>query len=147
MAATAIRLEAWKAGLVGLASFLLFWTFVVLITLLLIASCVGVLLLPAVALLIFAFIIVSLVGYTAAAYRVGHLLQERFGIPFGNRYVATIAGIVAIQIWAILAGALDWGGWPLFLVALMFLFFGFLVELAAWMAGLGGFLMSRERRS
>ncbi len=142
-----MRREPWKAGLVGLASFLLFWTFVVLLTLLLVASCLGVVLLPVVALLVVAFIIVCLVGYTAAAYRLGHLLQDRFGIRFGSPYIATIAGVVAIQVWAVIAGTLGWGGWPLFLLAVMFLFFGFLVELWAWMVGLGGFLMSRSEAS
>ena len=142
-AAAAVRGEPWKAGLIGLLAFILFWTCLGLLAVVLIASCIGIVLLPLIALAALAAVVICLVGYTVAAYRLGHLLQERFDIRFGNPYLATIAGVVTIQIFTFFGGILAWGGWTLFLVSMMFFFFGFLVELWAWMVGLGGFLLSR----
>ena len=145
--ARVLEREPWKAGLIGLACLVLYW--VVLVPLLAIACVILVITIigiPVAALLILAFILATLVvvllGYSSAALRLGSWFAGRFPGRFEGRFVHLLLGILLIEVWMFLASLLDFGGWVLFLPAILLLIFGWLVEFTASTMGIGAVVMS-----
>lgn len=113
------------------------------VTILLIVTIVGclvVMLYPVLALVLLLFL---LLGYTAVALRVGRWLEGRFGWRIGNPYLHVLLGVAVIHVFfligrlfGIAGGVIDW-------VSGMFLFAGVVVEVAAWMTGFGALVLTR----
>jgi cytoskeletal protein CcmA (bactofilin family) len=120
-----------------------FWPLALAVTILLaitIIGCVVFVLYP----FLFLFVgLLLLLGFSASAYRLGRLVEGRFGRNFGSPYVAALVGVLLIQVWSILGHMLDVLPGPLGFFSTMIGLFGFLVQLVAWMVGFGAVLLAR----
>lgn len=149
-----LRAEPLKSAAVGLVGFLssvplivvvLGITFMVsLVLVILLVGCLLLVLLPFFAMaLVLALMLTLMLGYSASAYRVGRWLEERYGKSFGGPYAAALVGVLVIQVWSVIGHLLSWGPGVLDLFAFMFVLFGGIVQLAAWMMGFGAVLLAR----
>jgi cytoskeletal protein CcmA (bactofilin family) len=133
----------WPSAAVGLAGFVFFWPLVAAVTILLaitIIGCALFLLYP----FFFLFIgLLLLLGYAAFAYRLGRLVESRFGRNFGSPYAAALVGVLLIQVWSIFGHMLDLLPGPLGFFAVMVGLFGFLVQAVAWIVGFGAVILAR----
>jgi hypothetical protein len=133
----------WPSAAAGITGFVFFWPLVVAMTILLaitIIGCALFLLYP----FLFLFVgLLLLLGYSAAAYRLGRLVEGRFGRSFGSPYVAALVGVLLIQVWSILGHILDLLPGPLGFFATMIGLFGFLVQAVAWIVGFGAVILAR----
>jgi hypothetical protein len=135
--------QPWLSAGVGVLSALAFWPLFIIVTVLLVITIVGCLL---IALYPFFFLFLALwllLGYATVALRIGRLFEERFQINFGGPYLAAIMGVFLIQVTAILGSLFSWMGGPGHFLAAMLGFFGFLVKLAALMVGFGAVVLAR----
>ncbi|HEV7785134.1 MAG TPA: hypothetical protein VGQ28_07345, partial [Thermoanaerobaculia bacterium] len=133
----------WPSAAVGLAGFIFFWPLVAAMTILLaitIIGCALFLLYPFVFLFV---LLLLLLGYSTVAYRLGRLVEGRFGRNFGSPYVAALVGVLLIQVWSILGHMLDLLPGPLGFFAVMVGLFGFLTQAVAWIVGFGAVILSR----
>lgn len=138
-----VEREFWKAGLVGLVTWLLLVPVLLVATIILAISIIGIpLLLILWPLAIFVLLIACFLGYTAAAYALGGWLGRRFGREPSNPYLALLLGVLAIQLLSFVADLLGGLGGPLWFFALMFALTGWFVRFAAWTVGLGGALLA-----
>ncbi len=137
-----VATEPWIAGLVGFLAQLLFIPLLVVVTILLAITIIGCALFLLYPFLFIALLLAALVGYTAVAYRLGRVLEARFGRSFGSAYGVAMIGVVAIQIWAIFSHLLGIGGGPLDFIAFILLAFGAAVEYVAWTVGFGAVLLA-----
>lgn len=127
----------WKAALVGLASQLLFLPALVLITLLLAISIIGIPLLIAIPFALLALVIGTLAGFTAAAKALGQGAESRFGWAHANPYVSVFVGVGLIMAASFFGSVLGLGGGPLNAFAIALGILGFLIQYAAWTVGFG----------
>lgn len=112
------------------------------LVLVLIISIIGCLLLALVPFLIIGLCIAALVGFAGVAYQVGRVLEGRFGWHLGGPYLATIVGVLAIYSFSLVGHLLAIGGGFLHFFAMIFLFFGAIVRLLAWVAGFGAAILT-----
>jgi cytoskeletal protein CcmA (bactofilin family) len=133
----------WPSAAAGITGFVFFWPLVAAMTILLaitIIGCALFLLYP----FLFLFVgLLLLLGYSAAAYRLGRLVEGRFGRNFGSPYAAALVGVLLIQVWSILGHMLDLLPGPLGFFAAMIGLFGFLVQAVAWIVGFGAVILAR----
>lgn len=135
--------QPWQSTAVGVAGFVFLVPLLIAVTLLLaitIVGCTLFLLYP------FLFLYIGwlfLLGYAAAAYRLGRWLETRFNRRFGSPYMAALAGVLAIQIWSVLGHILDLGPGPFGFLAAMVMLFGALMVIAAWIVGFGAVILAR----
>ncbi|HET9226208.1 MAG TPA: hypothetical protein VFR31_06050 [Thermoanaerobaculia bacterium] len=149
-----LRTEPAKSAVVGVVGFfasmplllvvlgILFLVSLVLVVLL--VGCLLLLLLPFFAMaLVLALMLALMLGYATTAYRVGRWMETRFGRSFGGPYAAALVGVLLIQIWSVIGQFLTLGPGPMDVFGSMFLVFGGLVQLAAWVVGFGAVLLAR----
>lgn len=129
------------SALVGLLGAVLILVLLPVLTLLLIASVVGCLLVPLVFFVLPVLLVIALFGYAAAALRLGRWVGQRFGWNLESSYVAALVGVGCIEVWTLVGKTLSVLSGPVWFFAMLFLVFGFVVELVAWLAGFGGILM------
>ncbi len=135
--------QPWRAALVGLLGSIFFWPLLIVVTILLaitIVGCVLFLLYP------FLFLYVGLLlllGYAAAAYRLGRFLETRFNRGFGGPYAAALVGVVALQGWHVLGNLLDLLPGPLGIFGFVTSLFGALITTTALVMGFGAVLLAR----
>jgi hypothetical protein len=82
------------------------------------------------------------VGFSAAAYQFGRVLEARFNWRPRSPYLTTVIGVLAIEVFTLIGHVLAAGGGMLHLFALMFLLLGFLVRFAAWTMGFGAAILT-----
>ena len=110
---------------------------------------IGIPLLLLIPVLLFALVLVALLGYAGVALAVGRWLCHRFGWEISGSYAQALLGVVAIQALTLLGALLGlvgrWVGGFGTLIALL----GFLVRYLAWTVGLGAalLLLARRKRS
>ena len=138
-----IEREPWLAGGVGLLAVVLLVLLSIPVTILLIITIVGCVLIALYPFLLIALWLAAFVGYSAVAHRVGRLLEIRFGRRFGSPYAVAMVGVVAIEALSVLGAVISLGGGFLGFIAFGVLTLGFLVRFAAWMVGFGGVLLAR----
>lgn len=149
-----LRAEPLKAAAVGLVSFLASMPLLVvviaifflvsLVLVILLVGCLLLVLLPFFAMaLVLALMLAMILGYAASAHRVGRWLEERYGKSFGGPYAAALVGVLVIQVWSVIGHLLSWGPGVLDVFATMFLVFGGVLQLAAWVTGFGAVLLAR----
>lgn len=145
-----VAFEPWKAALAGLLTQLLFFPVLLLVTVVLAVSIVGIPLLVLIPVAIVALILGALLGYVAVAQSIGRWAARRFGWNLSEPYLVAIIGVLMIQAVSLLARAIGTIGGPMELVAFGFLFFGFFLKYLAWTIGLGAVMLTtlgREWRS
>ncbi len=131
-----------KSWFVGFLAEMLFIPVLAMTAIVLTITVIGIPLLVLLPVAVVAALVVMLVGFTAVAYQIGRMLQDRFDALRASPYAATFAGIVLIVSPALLArfvgltGDLWFMVWPIAVV-------GFLLEYMAWTAGLGAAALAR----
>ncbi len=144
--ASAVSAEPWKAGFLGLATWLLFFPLMVVATIVLLLSIIGIPLLIIVwPLGLFVLMIACLLGYTSSAFAVGSWLGRRFDWSL-SPYLALMIGVVAIQGLSLVGEMFGSLGGFFWFFALMFGLAGWAVRFSAWTAGLGAVIMVYAER-
>jgi hypothetical protein len=148
MEATAARVrgETWKAALVGLLTQMLFFPVLVLVTVILAVSIIGIPLLVLVPFAILALVVAAFFGYAAVAYSIGRWVERRLGHEW-SPWLAVVVGVVAIQGVSLvgrLVGLI--GGWAA-AFAFGLLALGFFFKYVAWTTGLGAAVMTLATRT
>ena len=135
--------QPWQSAAVGLASGVFSLPIFFLVTVLLLISIVGCVLFLLYPFLFLYLGLLLLLAYTAVAYRLGRLLEDRFNRPFGSPYAATLIGVVALQSWGVLGSLFDLLPWPFGVLSFMFSLFGMLLSVAVMVVGFGALVLSR----
>jgi hypothetical protein len=135
--------EPFKAGLVGILVELLFLPMLVLVSVLLAVSIVGIPLLALVPVAVLVMVVVLLVGFTAVAMRVGEWMGARVGTVGPAGYGAVTAGIAVVLTLALLARLAFLSGGAATGLGVALAVIGFGVEFAAWTVGLGAAVLVR----
>lgn len=129
--------EPWKAVLAGLFLQLFFLPVLVLVTVVLAVSVIGIPLLALVPVALLAFVIAALLGFVAIGRNVGGWIERRFGARFTSSILGVVVGIVAIQAISLLGRLVSlpggWLGW----IGLSLVAAGFFVKYVAWTVGMG----------
>ncbi len=134
-----------KSWFVGFLAEMLFIPVLVMTAVVLVITVIGIPLLVLLPVAVVVALVAMLVGFTAVAYQVGRMLQDRFEVLRSSPYGATFAGILLIVSPALLARLVGLTGdlwfmvWPIAAV-------GFLLEYMAWTAGLGAAALVRWGR-
>jgi hypothetical protein len=129
-----------QAAVAGILSFIFFWPLLFVITILLIITLVGCLLIALYPFLFLWIALLLLLGYTAVVYRLGRWLEVRFNRRFGGPYATALMGLLAIQGWCVLGNLLDLLPGPF---GSMVWLFGFLLVVAAVIVGIGAVILAR----
>ncbi|HEY2294827.1 MAG TPA: hypothetical protein VGM86_29340 [Thermoanaerobaculia bacterium] len=135
--------QPWPSAATGLASAVFFWPLFIVMTILLAITIVGCALFLLYPFLFLYLGLLVLLGYTAVAYRLGRLLEDRFNRSFGSPYAATLTGVVALQGWHVLGSLFDLLPWPLGFISALFSLFGVLLGVAAVVVGFGAVVLAR----
>ncbi|MDP1570878.1 MAG: hypothetical protein Q8L86_12845, partial [Vicinamibacterales bacterium] len=132
-----------RAALVGLGAQVLFVPILILGSIALAVTLIGI---PLVAVLVplavVAAIVTMLLGFTGIAARVGAFVAARFNGEGGGLVLAAWLGLGLIVLPAVLARTIDVLPGPFHLVAFSLLVGGAIVEYVAWTIGLGAALMT-----
>ena len=134
-----------KSWFVGFLAEMLFIPVLIMTAFVLAISIIGIPLLVLLPVAIVALLVVMLVGFTAVAYHIGRLLQDKVDALRTRAYAATFVGILLIVSPVLLArlvgltGDLGFIVWPIAAV-------GFLLEYSVWTAGLGAAALVRFNR-
>lgn len=135
--------EPLKAGVVGVMAQMLSVPLLVVGILVLVISIIGIpllLLLPFVAM---AVGVVLLVGFSGAVLGAGELVRSRMGAPGSAVYASIWAGAALILLPTMAGEAVGMAGGLFRGLGALLALTGFLLEYAAWTAGLGAFLLNR----
>jgi len=135
----------WLCGLVGLAVELFFVPVLVVVTLILCISIIGIPLLLLLPFVLLAFVVALIVGYTGSALAVGEWTARRFNWSTASPYVAIAIGVLSIQILHVTGELFDSFDGFLWVFAVMFGVVGFLVRYVAWTVGLGAVFLTAVR--
>jgi hypothetical protein len=127
----------------GIASAIFFWPLFFVVTILLAITIVGCVLFLLYPFLFLYLGLLGLLGYTAAAYRVGRLLEGRFDRRPGSPYTTTLAGVVALQGWLVLGNLFDLLPGPFGVFASLVSLFGVLLVTVAMVVGFGAVVLAR----
>jgi hypothetical protein len=88
------------------------------------------------------FVLVLILGYSAAAHRLGRWIEIRFNWTPGGTFRAAMIGLLLIEVWTVIGRILAMGSGPLDWIAGTILLFGFTVRAAAWVVGFGSVLLA-----
>lgn len=138
-----VRTRPWQSLLAGFLSQLLFLPILVVVTVLLAITIVGCALFLLYPFLFIGLLLLAVLGYAAVAYRLGRLVEGRFGRSFGSPYVAALLGVLLIEVWTLLGHVISLGGGLLDMVAFFFLLLGLAAGYVAWTMGFGAVLLAR----
>ena len=138
------RQEPWKSGAVGLVIEVLFAPLLLLVTILLAISIVGLPLLivvpPALAL---ALVLYFVLGFAGVARWSGGQLTQRFDLQGVGPYLALMLGLLLIYGWSILGEVFAFTPWPIRFTAFVLLILGFVLKYVAWTVGLGAAVLDQ----
>jgi hypothetical protein len=140
-----VAADPMKSWFVGFLAEMLFIPVLIMAAVVLAISIIGIPLLVLLPVAVVALLVVMLVGFTAVAYHIGRLLQDKVDALRTRPYAATLAGILLIVSPVLLArlvgltGDLGFVVWPIAAV-------GFLLEYSVWTAGLGAAALVRFNR-
>jgi hypothetical protein len=139
--------EPVASGAIGVLAQLLFIPLLVLTILILVVTIIGIPLLLLVPFAVLALGIIGLVGFTAVASNVGHLVLERLHWRERNAYVTAIAGIALLLSPVIVGRVVGLAGGLLAPLSAALMFIGFVAEYLAWTVGFGAVALLRFRRT
>ena len=138
------ELEPWKSGLVGLLVEILFVPLIFMVCIVLLISIVGIpLLIFVVPLMLVAMMIYLLLGFAAVCLQLGNMLGARFGRAALSPFLALAAGLFFFYLWSIIGAALSSTPFPISLVAVLLLMFGFCLKYVGWTVGLGAAVLDQ----
>lgn len=138
-----VATSPWKAAAAGLLGQLLFFPVLVLTTVILAVSIIGIPLLLLIPFALLAILIGVLLGFTAVAKHLGHAAEGRFGWDHRSPYLSILVGLGLIMLISFFGSALGVGGGPLEVFAVILTVIGFVIQYVAWTVGFGALLMTR----
>jgi hypothetical protein len=141
-AARRSREEPWKALLTGLLVQLLFLPVLVLVTVVLAVSIIGIPLLALVPVALLAFVIAALVGFTGVARAVGVWVEQRTHGRFSSDILAVVVGLLLIQSVSLVGRLFSLPGGVFAFVGFSIVCLGFFLKYVAWTIGLGSMTLS-----
>ena len=145
--AARVSSEPLKAGAIGFLAEMLFLPVLVITTITLVITIIGI---PLILLLPFVFLglmIVALIGFTSVTYRLGGAVAARMGWPPGNPYATTMLGVLVVMAPILLTRLIGLAGGFLFPMTAGLWIVARLVEWVAWTVGLGAVALARFNRS
>ena len=134
--------EPWKAIFAGLLTQLLFFPVLVVVTVILAVSIIGIPLLVLVPVAVLAFVIAMLIGYVAVAQSLGRWAKERFGWRLSEPFVVVLAGVLLLQGTTIAGRFVSLFGSVAGILGFTILCLGFFLKYVGWTIGLGGMVLS-----
>jgi hypothetical protein len=134
--------EPLKAGAIGVLAQLLFFPLLIVTIVVLVVTIIGIPLLVLIPFALMALAVIFLLGFTAVAYNIGRLVNQRFDWSSANPYLTTATGILLLVSPVLIARLLGLA-WLLFPVTGILVFFGLLAEYLAWTVGLGAVALLR----
>ncbi|KAB2962968.1 MAG: hypothetical protein F9K18_09155 [Thermoanaerobaculia bacterium] len=148
-AARRAREEPWKAIFAGLMVQLLILPVLVLVTVILAVSIIGIPLLALVPVAILAFVIAALLGFVGVGLELGRWVERRTRGRFSSPVLAVIVGVVLIQATSLVGRLLSLpSGWVA-VIGFSIVLLGFFLKYVAWTLGIGAMTLvafSREWR-
>ena len=135
--------QPWQSAAAGLAGSIFFWPLLIVVTILLAITIVGCVLFLLYPFLLLWVALLLLLGYTAAAYRLGLWLELRFNRNFGGPYATALVGVLALKIWHVLGNLFDLMPGPFGLFGFLISLFGTLLTMSALVVGFGAVILSR----
>jgi hypothetical protein len=136
-----------KAGAIGVLAQLLFIPLLIATIVVLVVTIIGIPLLVLIPFALLALAVIGLVGFTAVAYNLGRLVNQRFAWTQHNPYVTVVTGIVLLISPVLIARVLGLADWLLFPITGALVFVGFVAEYLAWTVGFGAVALNRFARS
>lgn len=137
VAARRVTAEPWKAVFAGLLTQLLFLPVLVLVTVILAVSIIGIPLLVLVPVAVVALIVGALVGFAAVAEVLGRSIEARFGARLASPFLIALVGVTAIQGVTLLGRLIGVPGGILGFFGFGLIALGFCIKYVAWTLGLG----------
>jgi hypothetical protein len=139
--------EPMKAGAIGFLAQLLVIPVMVLATIVLVVTIIGIpLAIVLIPVAVLGLAVVGLVGFTAVAFYVGHLVNQRFNWSDRNPYLSVFTGIVVLISPVLIARLIGLAGGLVFPISGTLAFLGFLLEYLAWTVGFGAVALLRFAR-
>jgi hypothetical protein len=139
--------EPVKAGAIGFLAQLLFIPVLVLATIVLAVTIIGIpLAIVLIPVAVLGLAVIGLVGFTAVAFYLGRLVNERFNWRDRNPYLTVITGIVVLISPVLIARLVGLAGGLVFPISGTLSFLGFLLEYLAWTVGFGAVALLRFAR-
>ena len=141
--AVRIAADPWRSAGAGLLGLLAFLPLLLLVTLILVISCIGIPLLLLYPFVFAAILLGALLGFAAVCSVLGQTLETRLGRRIGNPYAALLLGLVIVVGPEIVArffflGDRFFGPLPELLLSI-----AFLIQFAALTTGLGAVILTR----
>ncbi len=141
--ASRVMREPVKAGVVGFLAQLLFVPLLVVGSLLLAVSIIGIPLLVLVPVVVVGALAVMVLGFTGVAQGLGQLVTRGGGGSGWTAVALFWLGLAIVMIPTLSGEALGLAGGPLHLFAVTLGLVGFVVEYAAWTTGVGAVILNR----
>lgn len=138
--------EPWKAIFAGLLTQLLFFPVLVLVTVILAVSIIGIPLLVLVPVAVLAFFVAMLIGFVSVAQCLGRWMATRFGWRLSEPFMTVIAGVFLLQGTTVLARLVSLPGSFLGIIGFALLCLGFFLKYVGWTIGLGAMVLSMMAR-
>jgi len=112
-----------------------------------VVTIIGIPLLVLIPFALLALAVIGLVGFTAVAFNLGHLVSQRFNWSDRNPYLTVVAGILLLVSPVLVARLIGLAGVMLFPLTGTLAFLGYLAEYIAWTVGFGAVALLRFSRS
>jgi hypothetical protein len=135
-----------KATLVGLAAQVLVWPMLVITSIVLAISLIGIPLLLLLPFVVLVLLLLMLAGFSGVAFAVGGWARRRLGIGSAPPFVELFLGILVILLPLLIARVIAIAGWPVTPVAILLIMTGIAIEFLAWSAGFGAVLSNAFSR-
>ncbi len=135
--------SGWKAAAIGLVAWLLLIPVLVLTTVILAISIIGIPLLLVIPFALLALKIGILLGFVAVAKYVGHEAERRFGWEHTNPYLSILVGVGFLSVLLLFGSALGLIGGPFGVFGAILTVIGIVIQFAALTIGFGLFLLTR----
>jgi hypothetical protein len=136
-----------KSTVVGVAAQILVLPVMIIVSILLAITIVGIpllfLLMPFVVLLL---VVAAVVGFSGAAYAIGQWASRRFGIGSAASAGAVMAGVFVILLPLLLGRVIAVAGWPVAGLALILIAAGIAFEYVMWTGGFGAVITNAFSR-
>ncbi|HKA02063.1 MAG TPA: hypothetical protein VKE70_36380, partial [Candidatus Solibacter sp.] len=130
----------------GVLAQLLFIPLLVATIVVLVVTIIGIPLLVLIPFAILGLAVIALVGFTAVAYHLGRLVNQRFVWTLHNPYMTVTTGIVLLISPVLIARLLGLANWLMFPITGALVFVGVIVEYLAWTVGFGAVALLRFSR-
>jgi hypothetical protein len=129
--------------LVGVMAILLLGPVLFLISVLLVLTVVGLVLVPVlIPFLVVAALVMALAGFSGAAYSLGQWARRRLGMTAGSPFLDVVLGVCIVLLPLLLGRLIALAGWWSAPVSTLFVATGFGWEFLVWSAGFGAVLVN-----